>query len=303
MTKIIDVKHLSKSYKQFQAVKDISFYVEKGSLFSLLGTNGAGKSTTIEILCTLASYNQGEIKIDDVDLATNQSVIKEKVGVVFQDHYLDELLTVRENLVARAGLYYQDKTKIQQAISWVMDELDLTEYIDKPYRSLSGGQKRKADIARALLHRPSILFLDEPTTGLDPQTRQNIWQTIQQLKEKQGLSIFLTTHYLEEAEASDYIAILDHGEIIARGTPAVLKERLAKNQLLLTPLHAVKLSKAIQQEGLTYEKIGQDFALDIHHALDAIALLNKWQTLIETFEVKHRTLDDVFIMITGKELS
>ena len=223
MNKIIEVSNLQKSYSNLSAVKNINFYVERGKLFSFLGPNGAGKSTTIDILCTLMSYDGGEITIDGLPLCRNQQSIRNIIGVVFQDSVLDPLLTVRENLLTRAEFYLLDRAAIQKAVYEAAQATELCEFIDRPYGKLSGGQRRRADIARALINTPKILFLDEPTTGLDPQTRKSIWNAIKLLQKRTGMTVFLTTHYMEEAAESNYVVVLDHGEIKAKGTPAELK--------------------------------------------------------------------------------
>ena len=231
MNKIIKVENFAKAYGKVQAVKGISFYVEEGKLFSFLGPNGAGKSTTIDTLCTLLGYSQGDITINGFDLKKQPQAIRQSIGVVFQDSVLDDVLTVKENLTTRAGLYSQSKGEIKTMVAEVEKLLDLGEFIKRPYGKLSGGQRRRVDIAAALLHRPKILFLDEPSTGLDPQTRLVMWETIKKLQTQHGMTVFLTTHYMEEAEGSDYVIIIDHGEITARGTPGELKTQYGVDRM------------------------------------------------------------------------
>ncbi|WP_227847162.1 ATP-binding cassette domain-containing protein [Clostridioides sp. ZZV15-6598] len=231
MNKIIEVINLQKSYDTFKVVKGIDFYVEEGNLFALLGANGAGKSTTIDILCTLLNYDSGEVIIDGHKLGVEDNKIKEKIGVVFQESILDPLLTVRENLTIRAKFYIKNKDKVRQIVHESALSVGAMEFIDRPYGKLSGGQKRRADIARALLNTPKILFLDEPTTGLDPEARKCVWDTILKLQKQYGFSIVLTTHYMEEASKADYIVMLDYGVITAKGSPHELKYKYKANNL------------------------------------------------------------------------
>lgn len=302
MNKIIEVSNLKKNYGELTAVNDISFYVEQGKLFSFLGPNGAGKSTTIDTLCTLLSYDEGEIKIDSFDLKKESQKIKEIIGVVFQDNVLDRLLTVRENLTLRAALYQNDKAKIQKAVHEAATVTEVMDFIDRPYGKLSGGQRRRADIARALVNTPKILFLDEPTTGLDPKTRKNIWDTIKELQEKTGMTVFLTTHYMEEAAASDYIIVIDNGKIATKGTPAELKEKYAVDTIRISAGDEDAFSKLLEVSGTTYKREGAEFVITIQNTVAAIPILEQYKEYISSFEVLQGTMDDAFINITGKEL-
>ena len=182
MDKIIEVKDLSKSYGTIHAVKGISFYVEKGKLFAFLGPNGAGKSTTIDIICTFLKKDSGSVVIDGLELGKDDNAIRNKIGAVFQDGLLDNLLTVEENLIIRGGLYKKDKTELKQAVKETAELMGITDLLKRPYGKLSGGQRRRCDIARALINKPQILFLDEPTTGLDPQTRKSVWEIVQKIQ-------------------------------------------------------------------------------------------------------------------------
>ena len=208
---IITVSSLKKSFGKVQAVKGIDFSVKKGQLFAFLGPNGAGKSTTIDILCTLNQYDGGKVSIAGYDLDEDAEKIRRCIGVVFQDNLMDKKLTVRENLMIRAGFYHKTKSECKAAVRKASKYAEITEFIDRNYGTLSGGQRRRVDIARALLNTPKILFLDEPTTGLDPQTRKHIWQTVERLQKENDMTIFLTTHYMEEAAKADYIVIIDNG--------------------------------------------------------------------------------------------
>ncbi len=302
MDKIIEVKNLKKSYGNVKAVKDISFYVERGRLFSFLGPNGAGKSTTIDIICTLLACDSGEVLIDGNLLGKDDDKIRNIIGVVFQDNVLDSLLTVRENLTIRAGFYMNSKEKIKQAVLNAATATDVMGFIDRPYGKLSGGQRRRADIARALINTPKILFLDEPTTGLDPQTRKNVWDTIQKLKNETGMTIFLTTHYMEEAADSDYVMVIDNGEIAAKGTPTELKEKYASDLLRLFYIDEKSLGQILDGLQCQYSKVSQQFVIKLPSTLSAMPILEKCREHINGFEVLSGTMDDAFIGITGKEI-
>ena len=302
MDKIIEVSNLRKSYGNFTAVKDISFYVEEGKLFSFLGPNGAGKSTTIDTLCTLMDFNSGNVTINGLDLRHDSRAIRQIIGVVFQDSVLDALLSVRENLNIRAGLYTSDKAKIKNAVYEAAAATELDEFIDRPYGKLSGGQRRRADIARALINTPKILFLDEPTTGLDPQTRQNIWNTIRQLKIKTGMTIFLTTHYMEEAAESDYVIVIDHGKVAAKGTPAELKTQYATDTLRLSVSDEAAMRQNMRELELDFNILAGEFIVKLPNTMAAMPILEKCRAYISSFQVLQGTMDDAFIGITGKEL-
>ena len=307
MSNIIEVSKFSKSYGKVQAVKNINFYVEEGKLFSFLGPNGAGKSTTIDTLCTLLELDEGEITVDEYDLQKKAHLIRQNIGVVFQDSVLDALLTVRENLFIRAGLYMKGRKKIKKVVNEVIDLISLGDFANRPYGKLSGGQRRRADIGAALLHQPKILFLDEPTTGLDPQTRLMIWETIKELKAKSGMTIFLTTHYMEEAAESDYIIIIDHGEIVARGTPSELKEEYTSNILRILPNNEEKLLGQLifmdietTMKNITSD--GDEVVIKLACEKDALEILCKCKQYVESFKLLQGSMDDVFINITGKEI-
>ena len=307
MENIINVSNFSKSYGKVQAVRGINFYVEEGKLFSFLGPNGAGKSTTIDTLCTLLELDKGEITISDYDLKKKAHLIRQHIGVVFQDSVLDSLLTVRENLFTRAGLYMKGRRNIKKVVDEVVDLISLGDFVNRPYGKLSGGQRRRADIGAALLHQPKILFLDEPTTGLDPQTRLMIWETIKELKVKSGMTIFLTTHYMEEAADSDFIIIIDDGEIVAKGTPAQLKEKYTANTLRIIPNNKDRfLSQLIFMDiETTMENVassGDELVIKLANEKDALEILCTCKRYIDSFKLLQGSMDDVFIDITGKEI-
>ena len=293
---------MKKSYGDFIAVDDISFYVERGKLFSFLGPNGAGKSTTIDTLCTLLDFESGKVTLDGLDLRSESQSIRQIIGVVYQDNMLDSLLTVRENLYLRAGLYTTNKSEIKETVLNVISTTELTEFADRPYGKLSGGQRRRADIARALINTPKILFLDEPTTGLDPQTRKSIWNIIKQLQMRTGMTVFLTTHYMEEAAESDYVIVIDHGKIAATGTPAELKTKYANDTLRITAKCDDDLHRILHDLSLDFTVAGNVFVINLSETMDALPILEKCNEHIESFQVLQGTMDDAFIGITGKEL-
>lgn len=302
MQKIIEVTDLKKSYGSVEAVQGISFYVESGKLFSFLGPNGAGKSTTIDMICSLFKPDGGQITVDGKIVGKQDQEIRNSIGIVFQDGLLDNLLTVRENLKLRAAFYYSRKTEIAQAVKKAIHITGIQDYADRPYGKLSGGQRRRADITRALLNTPKILFLDEPTTGLDPQTRKAVWETIERLRRETGMTIFLTTHYMEEAEKSDYVIVIDGGKIAARGTPAYLKETYAKDTLRLIYKDEAKCAEALRQMKVDFRPEAGRFVVKLADTMEALPVIEKAKDLIGSFEVLSGTMDDAFLGITGKEL-
>jgi len=302
MEKIIEVRGLTKNYGDITAVNDIDFYVEKGKLFAFLGPNGAGKSTTIDMICTLLKPDKGEIIINGFQIDKDDSKIRESIGVVFQASLLDSLLTVRENLLTRAKFYQIPKSDLKTKVEQAAIAADVMDFIDRPYGKLSGGQRRRADIARALVNTPKVLFLDEPTTGLDPQTRRSVWETITNLQRDQGLTVFLTTHYMEEAASADYIMIIDNGEIVAKGTPYELRNTYSSDVLKIEPTDHAALDELFQTNGISYKHEHQLMVIKIANTKEALSILKLAEPLIANFEVVHGTMDDVFITITGKEI-
>ena len=296
--KILTVEDLRKSYGPVEAVKGVSFSVEEGSLFSFLGPNGAGKSTTISMLSTALAPDGGKAAICGHALGREDDKIRRSLGVVFQGSVLDPLLTVEENLTCRASLYGLDGKKAKAAARDAMEKTGLTDLAARRYGRLSGGQRRRVDIARALVISPRLLILDEPTTGLDPQTRQNIWELIEGLRKDTGMTVFLTTHYMEEAARSQNVVILDGGRIAAEGTPAELKERYAKDILTLFPLpgREGELSNRLAAMGYGCPRIPLD------RSLQSLPILAGTRDLLESYTMVQGTMDDVFLAITGKEL-
>ena len=300
MEKIIEVSGLKKSYRDVQAVRGIDFYVDTGTLFAFLGPNGAGKSTTIDVICTLLKPDEGKVMVNGHELSRDDARIRESIGVVFQDSILDGLLTVRENLSARAAFYGLKGEKLRQAVKKAAHEAEVESFLDRPYGKLSGGQRRRTDIARALVNTPKILFLDEPTTGLDPQTRQSVWNTIRGLQKQEGMTVFLTTHYMEEAAGADYVAVIDKGLITAKGTPAELKDMYSSDHLKIEPTDMEALQTYLRGLGIAFETSGGMVSVPIKHTVDALPILKGCEELLRVFEVVSGSMDDAFIAITGK---
>ncbi|MFH0766807.1 MAG: ABC transporter ATP-binding protein [Bacillota bacterium] len=295
---IVRVENLVKSYGDVLAVNDISFSIKRGSLFAFLGPNGAGKSTTINIMTTLLDANSGRVFLNE---QTDDAYFRNKIGVVFQGNVLDEFLTVKENLIYRGSLYMNNKVDVKKRYEELADYLNLHEFANQRFKTLSGGQKRRAEIARALFSNPEILLLDEPTTGLDPETRQIVWKVIDDLKKKHGLTIFLTTHYMEEAANADHVIIINKGKIVAEGTPAVLKDKYSYDRLKIVPLDKVKLVESLNDIKRAYEKIADQYIIAVEDAKDAINLIELFKSNIRQFEVLKGTMDDVFINVIGGE--
>lgn len=299
---VIEVTNLKKYYKDVKAVDDISFHVEKGELFGFLGVNGAGKSTTINMLCTLLHPTQGTATVCGHLLGKDDDAIRKKIGIVYQKDCLDELLSVKENLMVRGAMYESNQKKLKQQLAHVCEILDLQDILHRPFEKLSGGQKRRCEIARALMHAPEILFLDEPTTGLDPATRKTVWECIATLRKEFDMTVFLTTHYMEEAARANHIAIIDQGHILNYGTPFELKAAYAKDQLLAYPKDCKQFEELLQKEQLDYQVMEQVYHFPLSSTMDALALLATLNPFLEGFEVIQGTMDDVFLNVTGRDL-
>ncbi|NLW64672.1 MAG: ABC transporter ATP-binding protein [Clostridiales bacterium] len=302
MEKMIEVKDLQKAYGEIKAVNGLDFYVEKGKLFAFLGPNGAGKSTTIDIICTFLKPDCGTVIVDGLTLGRDDEEIRKIIGAVFQDGVLDDLLTVEENLRVRGGFYGLRGKVLSEAVRRTAEMTGITELLKRPYGKLSGGQKRRCDIARALIHTPKILFLDEPTTGLDPQTRKVVWETIGKVQKQSGMTVFLTTHYMEEAADADYVVVIDSGEIAAKGTPSELKERFSKDKLRLSTKEVDAVSKILGGMGADFELTADTFEIILETTLSSIPIIEACRDDITGFEVVKGTMDDAFIAITGKEI-
>ncbi len=294
----IEIQHLYKSYGDVKAVQDLSFRVKQGELFAFLGLNGAGKSTTISILCGQLSKDGGMVAINGKSLDEGDMEIKRELGVVFQGSVLDKPLSVYENLKLRAALYGIAGEAFEKRLLELDELFELKEILKRPYGKLSGGQRRRVDVARALLHKPNILILDEPTTGLDPQTRRSVWQVVENLRKETGMTVFLTTHYMEEAADADYVVILDSGKIAAEGTPLQLKNQYVGDYVSLYNVEEERVATLDKP----YEKIRDGFRISVGNTEEATALILKNPALFLDYEIVKGKMDDVFLAVTGKKL-
>ena len=297
MEDIIKIDHLYKNYGAVKAVQDLSFRVKKGELFAFLGLNGAGKSTTISIMCGQLQKDGGRVEINGKNLDENPNEIKRELGVVFQNSVLDKPISVYENLKTRAALYGIYGEEFENRMAELTETFELGDILNRPVGKLSGGQKRRVDVARALLHKPSILILDEPTTGLDPQTRKTVWRIIDDLRKSEGMTVFLTTHYMEEAADADYIVILDSGKIAAEGTPLELK-----NQFTGDYVYLYTEEDKVAKLGKAYEKVGDGFRVSVCDTAEATDLIIKHPEIFVDYEIVKGKMDDVFLNATGKNL-
>lgn len=292
---IIEVENLTKTYGSLTAVDHISFNVEQGTMLGFLGINGAGKSTAINMLSTLLQPDDGTATICGHRLGKEDDAIRRKIGIVYQQNVLDELLCVKENLLCRGILHGSSRSKAAKQLERLSEILKLGDILKKQYRTLSGGQKRRCEIAAALMHTPQILFLDEPTTGLDPATRKDVWEIIETLRKEENTTVFLTTHYMEEAASADRIIILDHGRIITSGTPFGLKERYARDKLRL-------YASPEQLSGLSGQVTSYGLEIAIGSTMDALRILDTVMDRIQGFEVIQGNMDDVFLNAVGHAL-
>ncbi len=298
MENIIDIKNLDKNFGNVHAVNDLSFHVKKGELFAFLGVNGAGKSTTISIMCGTQVKDSGTVLIDGKDVEKDMKGITEELGVVFQNSVLDNVLNVRDNLLSRASLYGIYGKEANERIAELAELLDFKDLLKRTVGKLSGGQKRRIDVARAILHKPKILILDEPTTGLDPQTRKTLWEVIDNYRKTENMTVFLTTHYMEEAADADYVVILDSGKISAEGTPLELKNKYTGDFVTVYNVDEEK----VKVLGLPYEEIRDAFRIAVKDTVEARELVTKHKDLFCDFEITKGKMDDVFLAVTGKKL-
>ena len=296
---MIRVDHLSKSFGPVAAVKNLSFSVEAGTVFAFLGTNGAGKSTTISCLTTVSAADAGTIEIAGLTVGRDDDAIRRKIGVVFQTSLLDPTLTVRENLADRAAFYGMTGPRRAERIRELAGMINLDEFLDRRYGMLSGGQMRRADIARALMHEPVLLFLDEPTAGLDPQSREQVWETIHTLRETQGLTVFLTTHYMQETEEADQISIIHLGELVVSGTPAELRKAYSSSTLAITTHDRQGLQSACARAGLAVTFGAGSARIAVEDSAEALRFIKDNEQLVDDFELRHGTMDDVFLSLTA----
>lgn len=298
----IEVKEFKKSYGDVHAVNGISFHVEQGELFGFLGINGAGKSTTINMLCTLFPPTSGSAKVCGYEVGKEDDAIRKQIGIVYQRDCLDELLSVKDNLLIRGSMYIHNKKQLNEQLLHVSKILDLKDILHRPFGKLSGGQKRRCEIARALMHAPKILFLDEPTTGLDPATRKVVWDCIDTLRRESDMTVFLTTHYMEEAAKANHIAIIDQGVLKEFKTPFELKNMYAKDQLIGYPLEEEKLKDYLEEHKYSYVSCEHVVTIPMTDTKSAISLLKDIEPYIKGFEMIQGSMDDVFLNITGRTL-
>jgi multidrug/hemolysin transport system ATP-binding protein len=295
----ITVNNLVKDYKEHRAVKGISFEVKEGELFAFLGENGAGKSTTINILSTILKKTSGEVKVFDNVLGEDDDKIRSLIGIVFQNSVLDDKLTVKENLYTRGSYYGLTKKQTDERLAEFKEGFELDEIWNRRYDKLSGGQRRRVDIARALIHSPRILFLDEPTTGLDPKSRKIVWDHIDYLRREKKMTIFLTTHYMEETKDADNVVILDKGEIIAQGTPAELKTGYASSRLVWYAQESDENAGILKGMDYTYDS--DHYNVKFRESITD--LLYEYKNKITDFEIIKGSMDDVFLNLTGREIA
>ncbi len=298
MNHMIEIHHLYKRYKAVTAVNDLSFHVKEGEFFAFLGVNGAGKSTTISLMCGRLHPDSGDILIKGKPIKNHEDQLKRCLGVVFQDSLLDKQLTVLDNLKCRAALYGIRGEDFTRRIKELSRQLEFDDLLKRRVDRLSGGQRRRIDIARALLHKPELLILDEPTTGLDPQTRQAVWAAIHALRAKEHITVFLTTHYMEEAADTDYVIILDEGQIAAEGTPLTLKNTYTGDFITMYD----RKEPDIRILNVPYEKAGEAYRIPVANTGEATRLILSHPELFTDYEITKGTMDDVFLAVTGKKI-
>lgn len=295
---VIEINHLTKSFGDVKAVNDLSFKVKKGELFAFLGINGAGKSTTLSIMCGQLKRDGGTVKVNGKDIDTQLAAIKSELGVVFQNSVLDAPLSVKDNLKYRAALYGITGAAFTKRLDDLTQLLNLEDILRRPVGKLSGGQRRRVDVARAILHEPEILILDEPTTGLDPQTRKTLWNVIDDARRNRSMTVLLTTHYMEEAADADYVIIIDKGAISAEGTPLELKNNYTGDFITLYGA----TEEDIKPLNLPYEAIRDAYRLSIPNTAAATKLIQDYPHLFVDYEITKGKMDDVFLSVTGKKL-
>lgn len=298
MQNIIEINNLDKSFQDVHAVNDLSLRVKEGELFAFLGVNGAGKSTTISIMCGMLAKDGGKVFIDGKDVDKDMREITKELGVVFQNTVLDAKLSVKDNLTSRAALYGITGKEAKQRIAHLAELLEFKDILNRTFGKLSGGQKRRVDVARALLNNPKILILDEPTTGLDPEARKALWSVVTSLRKNQNMTVFLTTHYMEEAADADYVVILDSGKISAEGTPLELKNNYTGDFVTIYNVDEDK----IKTLGLPYENIRDAVRIAVKNTKEARDLIVRHPDLFTDFEITKGKMDDVFLAVTGKKL-
>ena len=294
----IEINDLYKAFGEVKAVNGLSFRVKTGELFAFLGENGAGKSTTISIICGHLQKDGGQVLVCGENVEKASRVTKQALGVVFQNSALDSSLTVKDCLQSRAALYGITGKAFGARLKELSELLDFTDLLNRVIGKLSGGQRRRIDIARALLHKPKILILDEPTTGLDPQTRKLLWDVISSLRQKENLTVFLTTHYMEEAAEADFVVILDHGQIVAEGTPLALKNAYTGDFITLYGQE----EEEVKALGRPYTPVRDGFKISVENTAQATQLILQNPALFKDYEITKGKMDDVFLAATGKKL-
>ncbi len=299
---IIEIENLQKSFKDIKAVDGVSFKVKEGELFAFLGVNGAGKSTTINIISGILQKDGGIVKVCGHDLDKETEQVKNDLGIVFQNSVLDKKMSVYDNLKSRANLYGIFGAEFKKRLEEITELLDLKDILKRPISKLSGGQKRRIDIARALFHNPKLLILDEPTTGLDPKTRITVWSVIEKLRKESGLTVFLTTHYMEEASTADYVVILDGGKKVAEGTPHELKNKYASDYIRFYN-QTEQAEKAASAFGLPIKRERDYLEVELKNTAQVADIFKKNPEVFEDFEVLKGNMDNVFLKVTGKDLS
>lgn len=299
MKNIIEIRDLTKSFGDIHAVRGLSISVKEGELFAFLGINGAGKSTTINIISGELERDGGTVMIDGASIDDGLVAIKSKLGVVFQSSVLDGALTVYDNLRSRAALYGIFGDELKSRLDELDELLEIGELLRRTVSKLSGGQRRRVDIARALLNKPKILILDEPTTGLDPKTRSMLWDVITYLRQSEGMTVFLTTHYMEEAADADYVVIIDSGVKVAEGTPLELKNQYTGDYITLYGI----AEETVKSLGLSYEPLRDAYRISVPNTAAATELILAHPELFSDYEITKGRMDDVFLAATGKKLS
>ena len=299
MSKIIEINDLHKSFGEVEAVKGINFCVETGSLFAFLGQNGAGKSTTINVILGLLKADKGNV---DYSAFESFEDFKQNIGVVFQNNVFDDDLSVKENLLLYGELYLKNTKAVMERFAGICRLLSLEEYAGQRFKTLSGGQKRKAEIARALFNSPRVLFLDEPTTGLDPKTRMEVWNVLHNIRRESGMTIFLTTHYMEETSNADKVIIIHKGQRVCEGSPAELKAKYSHDKLLITPYDAENLERNLSMHGFEFEKTTDTYRVKVQSTATSIELLYALKDNVRYYESVKGSMDDVFLNAVGEEI-
>lgn len=295
---IIEIKNLCKYFGDVKAVDDISFVVKKGELFAFLGVNGAGKSTTISIICGERKCDSGTVIVDGNNVADGMENIVQKIGVVFQNSVLDVSLSVKDNLLTKANLYGIYGEEAKNRIEELSKLLEFSHLMNRTVGKLSGGERRRIDVARAIIHHPKLLILDEPTTGLDPHTRKTLWKVIENLRKTENMTVFLTTHYMEEATDASFVVILDSGKISAEGTPLELKNKYTGDFVYVYGVS----EKQVKELGKPYEKIRDGYKVAVENTKEAKNLIIAHPEIFDDFEITKGNMDDVFLAVTGKKL-